>query len=60
MSDRVDAPLPDGSVETHRITVRSYLNPDGSTGYVVHAEGAAHASSYLGLLVMAQRDVLEW
>lgn len=56
----LDAPLPDGAMETHRVTVRAYLTDAGDNSYVVHARGNAPASSYLGLLVMAQRDILGW
>lgn len=52
--------LPTGSVETHRITVLSYLDTDGVNKYAVDAKGNAPMTSYLGLLVVAQRDVLGW
>ncbi len=52
--------LPPGSVETHRITAVSYLDADGNNKYAVDTKGDAPMTSYLGLLTVAQRDVLGW
>lgn len=52
-------PLPTGARETERITIRAYLNADGSANYNVFAHGADHLTSYLGLLVIGQHEVLK-
>lgn len=57
--DDID-PLPEGAIETGRIVIRPYLNADGKNTYALTTRGDNPASTYLGLLVMAQRDILEW
>lgn len=49
--------LPEGAVETARITVVGYMHHGGSN-YVLLVDGAAHTSELVGLLEMAKHDVL--
>lgn len=58
MSSGVD--LPDGAVQSHSITIVSYLTQDGGAAYAVHTSGEASMTSYLGLLVVAQQQILQW
>lgn len=52
--------VPDGSIESHSITITSYLTPDGGSAYELTTTGDAGQASCLGLLVIAQQLVLEW
>lgn len=52
--------LPDGAVETHAITVTSYITVNGDSAYMVGTTGDASMTSYLGLLVVAQQQILTW
>lgn len=52
--------LPEGAVETHAITIRSYLTAEGGAGYEINTTGEASMTSYLGLLVVAQQQILRW
>lgn len=53
-------PLPEGAIETGRLVIRSYITANGSSGYSLNTRGDNPASTYLGLLVFAQRDILGW
>lgn len=62
-ADLIDAatpPAPDQAMETARLTVTSYIRDDGSNGYQVHAKGDVPMTSYLGLTVIAQREIERW
>jgi len=52
--------LPEGAVETHGIHVVSYITQDGGSAYVVNATGDSSMTAYLGLLVVAQQEILRW
>ncbi len=52
--------VPDGAVESHSITITSYLTGDGGSAYVLSTTGEANMTSYLGLLVIAQQEILRW
>ena len=52
--------LPQGSIESHRITVVSYITEDGGAAYVVDTNGEVPMTSFLGLLVVAQQEILHW
>ena len=52
--------LPDGCIESHRVTIVSYLTPDGGSAYLVDTAGDMPMTSYLGLLVVAQQEILQW
>lgn len=58
MSDGIE--LPDGAIRSHALTVVSYLTPGGGSAYAVHTEGDAPMTSYLGLLIVAQQEILHW
>ena len=51
---------PDQAMETARLTITSYIRDDGSNGYQVHAKGDVPMTSYLGLTVIAQREIERW
>ena len=53
-------PLPEGAIETGRIVIRSYLDAAGASTYALSTRGDNPASTYLGLLIFAQRDILAW
>lgn len=55
-----DAGIPEGVVVTERITVTQYLRPDGQSGYALHTTGDGPMTTYLGLLMAAQYQVLKW
>lgn len=53
--------VPDeAAVVMNTIIINSYLREDGSAGYSVETRGEAPMTTYLGLLVVAQDDVLQW
>ena len=56
----VSIELPDGCIESHRVTIISYLTPDGGAAYTVDTRGDLPMTSYLGLLVVAQQEILRW
>ena len=51
---------PDQAMETARLTITSYIRDDGSNGYQVHAKGDVPMTTYLGLTVIAQREIERW
>lgn len=52
--------IPEGSFESHGLILTSYLTPEGQSAYTVETLGDAPMTSYLGLLVVAQQEVLKW
>ncbi len=52
--------LPSGVVETCRLTVVSYITPEGAGGYAVGTRGSAQMLTYLGMTVIAQDQIKEW
>lgn len=58
--DGLTPPPPDQAMETARLTITSYIRDDGSNGYQVHAKGDVPMTSYLGLTVIAQREIERW
>ena len=53
-------PPSNASVITAELLVVAYIKEDGSNGYMVSARGDMPASTYLGLTVYAQQEILEW
>lgn len=45
---------------TAEIYVVSYVDKDGKQGYGVGTHGDMSMTSYLGLLQVAQQDILDW
>lgn len=62
MEDREEVdPIPeDGEFETARLTITSFIRPDGSQGYGVHARGDAPMTTFLGLTIVAQEHIKKW
>ena len=54
------AELPDGAIETHTLNITSYITAEGGAAYAVTTTGDAAMTSYLGLLVVAQQEILKW
>ena len=52
--------LPEGAIESHALTIVSYLTADGGSAYAVTTTGEANMTSYLGLLIVAQQEILRW
>lgn len=50
----------DGAIELHRVTITSYLLPDGTTAYETETSGDATDVTYLGLLQIAGQQILRW
>lgn len=50
----------DGAIELHRVTITSYLLPDGTTAYETETSGDATDVTYLGLLQLAGQQILHW
>lgn len=60
-SHRIEVDLPeDCAMVTSQLTVLSYIRQDGSAGYIVRTKGDMPMSSFLGLTVLAQQDILDW
>lgn len=61
MSDpRPELNLPDGSMPTGVLTVVGYIDSDGTNKFAVAVKGDLPMTSYLGLLTVAQQEVLGW
>ena len=54
------AELPEGAIETHTLNIVSYITPEGGNAYAVSTTGNAPMTSYLGLLIVAQQEILKW
>ena len=52
--------VPAGSVVTASLVVCGYIGPEGNHGFAVRAHGDSPSTTYLGLLVKAQMEVLAW
>lgn len=50
----------DGAIELHRISITSYILPDGTTGYETETSGDATDVTYLSLLQLAGQQILRW
>jgi hypothetical protein len=48
------------AVVSATLVVVSYLRHDGTSGYYVQASGSMPATTFLGLTVVAQREILGW
>ena len=51
--------LPDGSVAETFAGVMGYLDPSGNMAYAVIHAGNAPMSTFVGLLVIAERKIIE-
>lgn len=60
MQDQPDLKVPEGAMVTGCLSVAAYISPDGTNSYVVAARGDLPMTTYLGLLVAAQQEVLGW
>lgn len=60
MSEKDGIPeIPEGAVETSRLTLRSYLLPGGKLGYAFTASEGSHTSELLGHLELVKHDILK-
>lgn len=55
-----DPALPEGGIPTAALTVVCYLNPHGEAAYVVGFKGDSPMTSYLGMTVLAQQEIVAW
>ena len=51
-------PLPPDAREVMRLTIRAYITADGHQSYLVTTTGTDSAAESLGLLAVAQHDLL--
>lgn len=52
--------VPEDVVVKASITIVSFFDADGNVGYRIKVHGGEPMTSYLGLLVVAQRDIMTW
>jgi hypothetical protein len=52
--------LADGDLVVASLVVVSSINEDGSLSFSVVARGDAPMTTYLGLTVVAQQEILKW
>ena len=55
----LEVPLPVDAVAYSQVCVTGYFDKDGSSHYCVSTGGEAPASTLLGLLALAQHDLIQ-
>lgn len=52
--------LPEGSIYSHHVNIVSYFDSEGTSKFMVTTGGDSQQSAYLGLLILAQNEILKW
>lgn len=55
-----DCDLPEGSMPTACLVVVTYLNSEGNLAYAVATKGESPMTTYLGLTIVAQKELMNW
>jgi len=52
--------LPEGSLPTAALLVVTYIDSDGINQYMLATKGDMPSTTYLGMTVKAQHDIINW
>lgn len=50
----------DAAIITAQLTVITYVTNEGKQAYSIHTKGDANMTTFLGMTVVAQRQIEEW
>jgi hypothetical protein len=56
----IEIELPDGAVVSHGYGIVAFFDEDGESQYALQSTGMASMTAFLGLSVLAERDIYEW